>query len=65
MIGIKMGREGIVPEWVGAWLASFFLLPLGFFLLKKAASESAIFDKDKYQKVLDRLNRYIKSKQGH
>lgn len=65
MIGIKMGREGIVPEWVGAWLASFFLLPLGFFLLKKAASESAIFDKDKYQKVLDRFNRYIKSKQGH
>ena len=64
MIGVKMGREGLLPEWAGAWLASFFLLPLGLFLLKKAASESAIFDKDKYQKIIDRFNRYVKAKQG-
>jgi lipopolysaccharide export system permease protein len=52
MIGFKMGREGILPEWLGAWMSSIILLPLGLFILTKAAKESALFDKDKYQKIL-------------
>lgn len=59
MIGIKMGREGVLPQWLGAWLASLILLPLGIFLLNRAANESAIFDKDKYQKVLEKINRFF------
>lgn len=55
MIGIKMAREGVLPEWAGAWMASFLLLPLGFFVLRKAASESAVFDREKYQKILEKL----------
>jgi lipopolysaccharide export system permease protein len=60
MIGIKMGREGIVPEWIGAWLASLVLLPVGLFILYKAANESAIFDQDKYKKVFERLKLWFK-----
>ncbi len=64
MIGIKMGREGIVPAWIGAWLATFVLLPIGLFVLNKAANESAIFDKEKYQKVVERIGGFFKKKFG-
>jgi lipopolysaccharide export system permease protein len=64
MIGIKMGREAVVPEWLGAWMASFVLLPVGLFVLNRAANESAIFDKDKYQKLLESLNRFFTRKKA-
>ena len=59
MIGIKMGREGVLPEWAGAWLASLLLLPVGIFVLNRAANESAIFDKEKYQKIIERVNQWL------
>lgn len=65
MIGIKMGREGIVPEWMGAWLSTLILLPVGLFILYKAANESAIFDQDKYKKAFDRLRLKFKPKQAN
>ncbi len=59
MIGIKMGKDGIIAECVGAWMASFVLLPVGIFVLNRAANESAIFDKDKYQKMIERINMFF------
>jgi lipopolysaccharide export system permease protein len=65
MIGIKMGREGIVSEWLGAWLASIILFPVGIFVLNRAANESAIFDKERYQKSLEKIKRFfIKSQKA-
>ncbi len=55
MIGFKMGREGVIPQWLGAWLSSLILLPFGLFILRKAAQESALFDKEKYQKFFDKI----------
>lgn len=63
MIGIKMGREGIVSEWIGAWLASMILLPVGIFVLNRAANESAIFDKDRYQKMIEKIKKYFTKRQ--
>jgi lipopolysaccharide export system permease protein len=62
MIGIKMGREGIVPEWLGAWIASLILLPAGLFILHKASIESSLFQKDKFDKWLDKLKRKLNLK---
>lgn len=62
MIGIKMGREGIVPVWAGGWMATLFLLPIGLFVLNRAANESAIFDKDKYQKLAERIKKVFSRK---
>ena len=62
MIGIKMGREGVLPEWLGAWVASIILLPVGLFILYKASKESAIFDKEKYQKMIEKLIHYFVGK---
>lgn len=62
MIGIKMGKEGVLPEWAGAWLASFLLLPVGIFVLNKAAKESSLFDKDKYQKLGEKIQKWLLSR---
>lgn len=63
MIGVKMGKEGFVPEWLGAWMAALVLLPIGIFVLVKAANESALFDKDKYQKTFEKIRKlFVKSK---
>jgi lipopolysaccharide export system permease protein len=59
MIGFKMGREGVIPQWLGAWMSSIVLLPVGLFILKKAADESAVFDKEKYQKFFEKIKRYL------
>jgi len=62
MIGIKMGREGIVAEWLGAWLATIILFPVGIFVLNRAANESAIFDKERYQKLVERIKLFFTRK---
>ena len=41
--GYKMAREAIWPCWLGMWLSSFVLLPIGVFLTYKAATDSALF----------------------
>jgi lipopolysaccharide export system permease protein len=55
MIGIKMGREGILPEWLGAWIATLILFPIGLFILNRAANESSLFQKDKFEKLVERI----------
>lgn len=55
MIGIKMGREGILPEWLGAWIATLILLPIGLFILQKASKESSLFQKDKLDKFIEKI----------
>lgn len=62
MIGIKMGKEGLLPEWAGAWLASIILFPAGLFVLSRAANESSLFDGEKYQKFFERVNRALTRK---
>lgn len=62
MIGIKMGREGIIPEWLGAWIASMILLPVGLFILKKASIESSLFQKDKFEKWMETFKQRFRKK---
>lgn len=59
MIGIKMGKEGIVAEFLGAWMATIVLLPVGIFVLNRAANESALFDKERYQKFLEKIRMFF------
>ena len=42
--GYKMAREALWPCWVGMWLSSFVLLPMGIFLTYKAATDSPLFN---------------------
>lgn len=47
-MGVKFAREGVLDVWQGMWLSSFVLLPIGIFLTYKAATDSALFNKDGY-----------------
>lgn len=53
--GFKMARDGKVEVYVGMWLSSAVLLPLGVFLTYKAIGDSAVFNVDAYRNFFNRL----------
>lgn len=53
--GYKMARDGRVEVWVGMWLSTFILAPLGIYVTRTAMNDSAVFDKDKYIAFMRRL----------
>ncbi|MCM1450946.1 MAG: LptF/LptG family permease [Clostridium sp.] len=48
-MGYKMARDGRTAVWVGIWLSSAVMLPLGIFFTYKAAGDSAVFNFDAYK----------------
>ncbi|NOQ27271.1 MAG: LptF/LptG family permease [Bacteroidales bacterium] len=46
--GEKFAREGILLPYVGMWLPSFILMPLGIFLTYKATTDSGLLNADSY-----------------
>ncbi|MEW6469958.1 MAG: LptF/LptG family permease [Bacteroidota bacterium] len=44
----KMSKEGVMPPYIGMWISTLVLLPLGVFLTKKATADSALFDITEY-----------------
>jgi lipopolysaccharide export system permease protein len=55
--GEKLAREGVLTAFEGMWLSSAILLPVGLFLSYKAATDSALFDKDVYVRFFRKLGR--------
>lgn len=50
--GEKFAREGVMTPSAGMWLSSLILLPVGIFLTYKATTDSALFDKERYLRVI-------------
>lgn len=48
-MGYKMARDGRTAVWVGIWLSSAVMLPMGIFFSYKAAGDSAVFNFDAYR----------------
>ncbi len=55
--GEKMAKGDSITPFTGMWLASFILLPIGFFLTYKAMHDSQLFNKESYV----RAARYIRN----
>lgn len=53
--GYKMARDGKTAVWLGIWLSTFAMLPLGIFFTYKAAGDSAVFNIDAYRNFFLRL----------
>ena len=53
--GYKMAREGHIEVWMGMWLSSAVLLPLGVFVTYKAVNDSAVFNIDTYRNFFHRI----------
>jgi lipopolysaccharide export system permease protein len=49
--GEKAAREGSLSPFVGMWLSTFILLPLGIFLTYKAMRDSQLFNKEFYFRI--------------
>jgi len=46
--GEKAAREGSLTPFVGTWLSTFILLPVGLFLTYKGMKDSQLFNKESY-----------------
>ncbi|POY38586.1 permease [Solitalea longa] len=53
--GEKFARQGKLEPYQGMWVATLVLVPIGIFLTYKAASDSALFDIEKYQRFFIKL----------
>ncbi|MBD5207618.1 MAG: YjgP/YjgQ family permease [Bacteroidales bacterium] len=53
--GYKMARDGHIAVWIGMWLSTAILLPLGIYVTIKAMNDSAVFNKDLYQQLFRKI----------
>lgn len=51
----KYVKEGIIEPYIGMWISSFILLPIGIFLTYKATTDSPLMDYDSYLKFFKNL----------
>lgn len=53
--GYKMARDGRWEVWVGIWLSTFILAPLGVYVTYKAMNDSAVFNPDSYKELIRKI----------
>lgn len=53
--GMKVGREGSIPVWLGMWISTMVLMPLGIFFTVKSNNDSAVFNMDAYKNFFRKL----------
>lgn len=53
--GTKLGKEGSLPVWLGVWLSTMILTPLGIFLTVKSNNDSVVFNYDSYVALFRKL----------
>lgn len=49
--GEKFAKEGSTTPFIGMWLSTFVLVPIGIFLIIKAMNDSQLFNKDAYARI--------------
>ena len=64
--GKKLANDGAISPFIGTFISSFILIPIGVFLTIKSSSDSALFNADAYKiffnKVSDRIKKYRNKK---
>ncbi len=53
--GYKMARDGRWIVWIGMWLSTAILAPLGIYVTYMAMNDSSVFDKDLYISLLKKI----------
>ena len=63
-VGEKFAKENTLSPWLGMWMASIVLLPIGIFLTYKAMRDSQLFNQEFYYRLLQpikvTLRKYFK-----
>jgi lipopolysaccharide export system permease protein len=60
--GKKLARDGVWEPYMGIWLSSLVLLPMGIFLTYKATTDSALFNTDRYTGVIKKITNLFNKK---
>ena len=63
-IGERMAVFGGLNMFLGVWISSLVLLPIGMFLTFKATTDAALFDGDSWKKFLQRVFRKHKKNEA-
>ena len=56
----RIAIAGDIPVFLGVWLSSIIILPIGVFLTTKATTDSALFDGESWKKTLGKIFKKIK-----
>ena len=64
MFGEKFVRENITSAFIGMWLSTLALLPIGFFLTYKAMHDSQLFNKEFYYRAFKKIRTLIEYARG-
>ena len=62
--GQKFAKEGAMSPFLGMWLSTFVLIPVGIFLTYKAMKDSQLFNKEFYFRVRTNVAKLIKKTQA-
>ncbi|MFT4678359.1 MAG: lipopolysaccharide export system permease protein [Litorivivens sp.] len=62
VIGEKMAKIGTIDVWLGMWLSTFVLFPVGVIMTWKAMNDSALMDKEAYSKFFKKLKKKLSKK---
>lgn len=63
-MGEKFAKENTLSPFMGMWLATFVLVPIGLFLTYKAMRDSQLFNKESYHRLAKRLRSFFNRKQA-
>jgi lipopolysaccharide export system permease protein len=58
--GKKFVKEDVMLPVYGIWLATYILLPLGFFLIYKAMHDSQLFNQEYYYRLFRSLRAFVR-----
>ena len=64
MFGEKFVKEGIMPPYIGMWLAVIALTPVGVFLTYKAMHDSQLFNKEYYNRMFKNIKKIFSEFKG-
>jgi lipopolysaccharide export system permease protein len=59
-MGEKSSKEGTLTPFVGMWLSTIVLLPMGLFLTYKALNDSQFFSKEFYFRTVRRVKAFVR-----
>jgi lipopolysaccharide export system permease protein len=58
--GQKFAKEGTMSPFMGMWISTFVLIPVGMFLTYKALKDSQLFNKEFYFRMRENLKKIFK-----
>jgi len=62
MFGEKFVRQDVMTPFAGIWMATYILLPIGFFLVYKAMNDSQLFNYEFYFRFIKTIKNKFPSR---